>query len=70
MELALYCPDSGYYEREKDTIGRRGDFYTSVSVSSLFGEMLAFQFAEWLEEVQSPEAKLAGSRGMESRSAA
>lgn len=49
MQLALYCPDCGYYEKEKDTTGHRGDFYTSVSVGSLFGELLAFQFSEWLE---------------------
>ena len=47
MELALYCPEYGYYETKKD-IGRRGDFYTSVSVGRLFGRLLAFQFAEWL----------------------
>ena len=50
MELALYCPNCGYYEREEDNIGRRGDYYTSVSVGSLFGELLAFQFAEWLQQ--------------------
>ena len=49
MELALYCPVCGYYETKKDSAGKRGDFYTSVSVGSLFGELLAFQFAEWLE---------------------
>jgi SAM-dependent MidA family methyltransferase len=54
MELALYCPDCGYYEKKKD-IGRRGDFYTSVSTGSLFGGMLAFQFAAWLEELRSAE---------------
>src|SRR5436190_11337574 len=32
MELALYCPDYGYYEREKDIFGRQGDYYTNVSV--------------------------------------
>jgi SAM-dependent MidA family methyltransferase len=48
MELALYCPDYGFYEKEKDNIGRRGDFFTSVSVGGLFGELLAFQFAEWM----------------------
>jgi SAM-dependent MidA family methyltransferase len=48
MELALYAPGCGYYETEKSTVGRRGDFYTSVSVGNLFGELLAFQFAEWL----------------------
>ena len=49
MELALYCPETGYYEANKDTVGRAGDFITSVSVGSLFGELLAFQFAQWLE---------------------
>jgi SAM-dependent MidA family methyltransferase len=47
MELALYCPDCGYYEKEGDNVGRGGDFYTSVSVGALFGELLAFQFCEW-----------------------
>jgi SAM-dependent MidA family methyltransferase len=62
MELALYCPVFGYYETEKDTIGRRGDYFTSVSVGSLFGELLAFQFAEWLaEEVRSAECDPASS---------
>jgi SAM-dependent MidA family methyltransferase len=51
MELALYCPETGYYETEKDKVGRRGDFITSVSTGSLFGELLALQFAEWLGEL-------------------
>lgn len=53
MRLALYCPVYGFYEKEEDRIGRNGDFYTSVSVGNLFGELLAFQFAEWLLECQS-----------------
>jgi SAM-dependent MidA family methyltransferase len=55
MELALYCPETGYYETQKDIVGRSGDFITSVSAGSLFGELLAFQFAEWLEAL--PAAK-------------
>jgi SAM-dependent MidA family methyltransferase len=51
MELALYCPETGYYEKKEDNIGRAGDFITSVSVGSLFGELLAFQLADWLEEL-------------------
>jgi len=61
MELALHCPIHGYYEKQKDNIGRRGDFYTSASTGELFGELLAFQFAGWLEaEVgrQKPEARI------------
>ncbi len=50
MELALYCPVYGYYEKERDTIGRTGDYFTSVSVGPLFGELLAFQFTCWLSE--------------------
>ncbi|MGH7992378.1 MAG: class I SAM-dependent methyltransferase [Limisphaerales bacterium] len=49
MELALYCPDCGYYQTKKDNPGRHGDFFTSVSTGELFGQLLAFQFAEWLE---------------------
>jgi SAM-dependent MidA family methyltransferase len=53
MELALYCPKHGYYETKKDNPGRHGDFYTSVSVGEWFGQLLAFQFAEWLEEIKT-----------------
>jgi SAM-dependent MidA family methyltransferase len=48
MELALYAPERGYYEQPRE-IGRRGDYFTSVSVGPLFGSMLAFQFAQWLD---------------------
>lgn len=53
MELALYCPGQGYYERDPDTVGRTGDYFTSVSVGNLFGELLAVRFADWLENDSS-----------------
>ena len=57
MELALYHPEHGYYERGPANVGRRGDFYTSVSVGPLFGELLAGQFAQWAESgVRSQES--------------
>ncbi len=62
MELALYCPNCGYYEREEDIVGRGGDYYTSVSVGPLFGELRAFQFAEWLEG-RAPGARPGGGAG-------
>ena len=66
MALALYCPNCGYYEREEDIIGRRGDYYTSASVGNLFGELLALQFAAWLEagaEAGRPQIVEAGAHG-------
>ena len=49
MHRALYDPAHGYYNRSLQQIGRRGDFFTSVSVGPFFGELLAFQFARWIE---------------------
>jgi SAM-dependent MidA family methyltransferase len=46
MELALYHPEQGYYAAAAQRSGRGGDFYTSVDVGPLFGELLAVQFAE------------------------
>jgi SAM-dependent MidA family methyltransferase len=46
MEQALYHPDHGYYSSDRAAIGRRGDYFTSVSVGPLFGQLLAAQFAE------------------------
>ena len=57
MELSLYCPELGYYERLSNNPGRRGDFYTSVSVGPLFGELLAFHFAPWLGECAARSAQ-------------
>lgn len=49
MERALYDPIGGYYSQPKRPLGKRGDFYTSVSVGKVFGELLACQCARWLE---------------------
>lgn len=50
MQMALYHSEFGYYSREKIKIGKSGDFYTSVSVGSIFGEVLAHGFAEMIEK--------------------
>jgi SAM-dependent MidA family methyltransferase len=49
MESALYASGLGYYEQNRE-IGRDGDFFTSVSVGPLFGQLLAFQFAQWMDK--------------------
>lgn len=48
MAAALYEPTLGYYARGTRQVGRGGDFFTSVSVGPLFGELLARRFLqEW-----------------------
>ncbi len=46
MDLALYAPGAGYYMRDAERIGARGDFYTSSNLSTLFGELIAKQLVE------------------------
>lgn len=49
MELALYHPEHGYYSQSH--IGKSGDFFTSVSVGSLFGEFLAYWLVQELKSI-------------------
>ncbi len=55
MAAALYHPELGYYARETRQVGRSGDFFTSVSVGPLFGELLARCFLKEWRESGSPE---------------
>jgi SAM-dependent MidA family methyltransferase len=55
MEMALYEPGLGYYE-QPGRIGRGGDFFTSASTGPVFGQLLAFQFAQWLDS-ECPEER-------------
>lgn len=50
MAAALYEPGLGYYARGTRQVGRGGDFFTSVSVGPVFGQLLARRFLrEWRE---------------------
>ncbi|MEH6940385.1 class I SAM-dependent methyltransferase [Bacillus sp. JJ722] len=44
MEFVLYHPTSGYYNRNQEKIGVRGDFYTSSNISDVFGSVLGRWF--------------------------
>src|SRR5262249_16821726 len=56
MELALYHPEFGYYARADQRSGRAGDFFTSVDVGPLFGELLEIQLAEMARIVAATQA--------------
>lgn len=51
MEQALYHPEHGYYSSGRAVIGRKGDYFTNVSVGPLFGQLLAAQFVEIWERL-------------------
>ncbi len=46
MEMALYYPQLGYYTSERNKIGEKGDYYTSTSLSAVFGAMIGRQLEE------------------------
>jgi SAM-dependent MidA family methyltransferase len=54
MRLALYDPSVGYYGAGKARVGRHGDFVTSVSTGSCFGQLLATQALEVWERCGKP----------------
>jgi len=66
MELALYHPALGYYACSPG-IGSAGDFFTSVSVGSLYGRILARQFRKYRASMGTPHdfqvVELGGHRG-------
>ena len=49
-----YHPEHGYYSRSP-AIGSEGDFYTSVSVGALFGQLLARQARQMARLLDEPE---------------
>ncbi len=51
MQQALYHPEHGYYSSGRCEIGRKGDYFTNVSVGPLFGQLLALQFSEIWERL-------------------
>ena len=46
MQQALYHPEHGYYIGERTRIGKKGDFFTSSSVHSCFGRLIARQLEQ------------------------
>lgn len=45
MQLCLYEPGVGYYQREETKLGKEGDFYTSAHVGGVMGACIASRLA-------------------------
>jgi len=56
MDLVLYHPEQGYYASGTVDIGKAGDYFTTSSLGSDFGELLAEQFVEMWERLGKPES--------------
>ena len=46
MEICLYYPGSGYYTSPREKIGMNGDFYTTSTLTAVFGAMIGRQLEE------------------------
>ena len=56
FDFVLYEPENGYYSRPEEVrTGREGDFFTAVSVGSLFGRILARSAQRVWKELAEPE---------------
>ena len=65
MDLALYHDELGYYARAAQRSGRAGDFFTSVDVGALFGELLAMQVDEMAQLIKARGSTLKAQEQVE-----
>ncbi|MFW2438393.1 MAG: class I SAM-dependent methyltransferase [Arenicellales bacterium] len=54
MHLALYAPAMGYYTAGQRRFGAEGDFITAPELGDVFGQCLARQVSQILEEIDAP----------------
>lgn len=54
MEIVLYHPEKGYYNRKNEKIGTQGDFYTSSNVGDAFGRTLGNWFLHVFSTYEIP----------------
>lgn len=63
MNTVLYHPVHGYYMKEKEKIGRNGDFYTSSNLSNVFGRLFARLWSSILKEGSINICEIGGGNG-------
>lgn len=63
MEIALYAPGDGYYTCGRPRTGRTGDYFTNVSVGSVFGRLLAVHIAEVWDGLGRPRPFVIAEQG-------
>lgn len=66
MQHCLYHPELGYYNKGEQKVGRGGDFYTSISVGSCFGMILAHRIIKYSNEHSELDALILVETGANS----
>jgi SAM-dependent MidA family methyltransferase len=55
MEMCLYYPELGYYTSVRPKIGTNGDFYTSATLTPVFGALIAKKITQmWVDLGRQP----------------
>jgi SAM-dependent MidA family methyltransferase len=54
MDVALYAPEIGFYNRPRNPLGPEGDYYTAPRVSPLFGQALALRIRSEFDHLGRP----------------
>jgi SAM-dependent MidA family methyltransferase len=65
MSFVLYDPQYGYYQKASEKIGRKGDFYTTSSVGTIYGEVIAETFCRFVNEnlIEPDFVEIGGGNG-------
>jgi SAM-dependent MidA family methyltransferase len=58
MELCLYHPQLGYYQRQEPITGPSGDFYTAPHVHELFGRTIGTWIRKWAADIKLKEVTI------------
>ncbi|CAG9619290.1 class I SAM-dependent methyltransferase [Sutcliffiella rhizosphaerae] len=54
MQEVLYNPVNGYYMREKEKVGTKGDFLTSSNIHDIYGKVFAKLFVNYIYQTGIP----------------
>ncbi|WP_078379721.1 class I SAM-dependent methyltransferase [Sutcliffiella halmapala] len=65
MAEVLYHPKHGYYMKEKEKVGAKGDFLTSSNVSDMYGKLFAGLFINYFKKnaIQPMICEIGGGTG-------
>ncbi len=63
MEIALYAPQVGYYTSAHNPFGSGGDFVTAPEISPLFGQAVARQCADILQQTNGAVCEFGAGSG-------